>query len=500
MNGDATAVRAVGLGRRFGAQWALRGVDLELARGEVFGLLGPNGAGKTTTVRLLAALIAPSEGRAWVDGHDVVAEADAVRARIGVLTETPGLYERLTAVQNLQFFGRLHGLPLDVRRQRIERLLRLFELWDRRDGLVGTFSKGMKQKLAIARALLHEPSVLFLDEPTAALDPEAAFVVREAIAALKGQGRTIVLCTHNLDEAERLCDRIGFLRATLLRLDSPAGLRGPAGEAAIEVELAAPPPDGTLDRLRERPEVRSATLEHLTVEVQVHDVKRDTPGIVRAMADDGAAILGVHAHRASLEDVYFEVRAVRAPLVVAVIGRESREIVRNRLLVASIVLPPIVLTVAPVLLVALGLNAAPSLPADQVAQLVARHPSWVGLDGRQIVIAFAISQFLATFLILPAYIPLAIASYSIVGEKQTRSLEAVLSTPIRTSELLAGKAVAALVPGILASWLAYGTLLLLTALLVAPELVRVITDPAWLAGVLVLGPAIGLISVEAGMI
>ena len=137
--------------------------------------------------------------------------------------------------------------------------------------------------------------------------------MREAIAALKGQGRTIVLCTHNLDEAERLCDRIGFLRATLLRLDSPARLRGPAGEAAIEVELAAPPPDGTLDRLRERPEVRSATLEDLTVEVQVHDVKRDTPGIVRAMADDGAAILGVHAHRASLEDVYFEVMGARPP-------------------------------------------------------------------------------------------------------------------------------------------------------------------------------------------
>ena len=193
-------------------------------------------------------------------------------------------------------------------------------------------------------------------------------------------------------------------------------------------------------------------------------------------------------------------RAVRVSMVLAVIGREAREIVRNRLLVASILLPPILLTASPILLIAIGSSAAPSLPADQVAQLLAHHPTWVGLDGRQVVMAFAISQFLATFLILPAYIPLAIASYSIVGEKQTRSLEAVLSTPIRTSELLAGKAVAALVPGILASWLAYGTLLLLTAVLVAPELVRVITDPSWLAGVLVLGPAIGLISVEAGMI
>ncbi len=309
----AVAVRAVGLGRRFGAQWALRGVDLELERGEVFGLLGPNGAGKTTTVRLLSALIAPSEGRASIDGFDVVTEADAVRARIGVLTETPGLYERLTAAQNLAFFGRLHGLAPAVRQERMERLLRLFDLWDRRDGLVGTFSKGMKQKLAIARALLHEPSVLFLDEPTAALDPEAAFVVREAIAALKGQGRTIVLCTHNLDEAERLCDRIGFLRGTLLRLDSPARLRGLAGKAVLEVGLATALPTDLVERLRARPEVQGVEVAGLTLDLSVGDVHRDTPDLVRALVDGGAAIVGVQARTASLEDVYFEVMGARPP-------------------------------------------------------------------------------------------------------------------------------------------------------------------------------------------
>lgn len=193
-------------------------------------------------------------------------------------------------------------------------------------------------------------------------------------------------------------------------------------------------------------------------------------------------------------------RLIRGAMVGAVVRREAREIIRNRLLVFSIILPPVLLTASPILLIALGSHAAPALPADQMAQLIARHPSWSGLDSRQVVMAFAISQFLATFLILPAYIPLAIASYSIVGEKQTRSLEAVLSTPLRTSELLAGKAIAALVPGVLASWLAYATLLLLTAVLVAPELLPVITDGSWLAGVLVLGPAIGLISVEAGII
>jgi ABC-2 type transport system ATP-binding protein len=243
-DGQAPAIRIECLGRRFGDLWALRGVDLELAPGEVFGLLGPNGAGKTTTVRLLTSLIAPTEGRAWVDGYEVTTDADLVRARIGILTETPGLYDRLTATQNLDFFARLHGLDPTTRTERIERFMRLFELWDRRDDLAGTFSKGMKQKLAIARALIHEPSVVFLDEPTAALDPEAAFVVREAIASLRGAGRTIVLCTHNLDEAERLCDRIGFVRGGLLRVDSPTRLRGGDGNGGgpiLRVQLVEAP-------------------------------------------------------------------------------------------------------------------------------------------------------------------------------------------------------------------------------------------------------------------
>ena len=167
----APMIRAENLGRRFGQLWAIRNVNFELCAGEVFGLLGPNGAGKTTTVRLLTALIAPSEGRAWVDGLDVVERADEVRARIGLLTESPGLYERLTATQNLEFFGRLHQIPAAVRAERIERLLRLFDLWPLRDTLTGQFSKGMKQKLAIARAMLHDPAVLFFDEPTSALDP-----------------------------------------------------------------------------------------------------------------------------------------------------------------------------------------------------------------------------------------------------------------------------------------------------------------------------------------
>ena len=233
-------LRATGLGRRFGDLWAIRGMDLEVFRGEVLGLLGPNGAGKTTTVRVLTALIEPSEGRASVDGFDVVEHPEEVRARVGILTETPGLYDKLSATANLDFFGRLYGLDASTRAERIERYLRLFSLWDRRDDIAGTFSKGMKQKLAIARALLHDPAVVFLDEPTAALDPEAAYVVREAIEALRRSGRTIVLATHNLVEADRLCDRVAFVRGGLLRIDSPAGLRGSmAAGRGVDVGLAS---------------------------------------------------------------------------------------------------------------------------------------------------------------------------------------------------------------------------------------------------------------------
>ncbi len=306
-------IRAEGLGRRFGDFWAIRGLDFTLARGEVFGLLGPNGAGKTTTVRLLTALIAPSEGRAFVAGFDVSTSPEDARSRIGLLTEAPGLYERLSARQNLEFFGRLHGLTADVRADRIERLLRLFDLWDRRDALAATFSKGMKQKLAIARALLHEPSVLFFDEPTSGLDPEAAFIVREAIATLKATGRTIVLCTHNLDEAERLCDRVAFLRGEILRIDSPARLRTSAGTTTIVVTLADGIAPEILGGLRSQPGVLGIDGTGDEVRISVRDARRDTPPLVRALADAGVDVLGISATQATLESVYFDVMGARPP-------------------------------------------------------------------------------------------------------------------------------------------------------------------------------------------
>ena len=304
------ALTATGLGRRFDDRWAVRGVDLAVRRGEVLGLLGPNGAGKTTTVRMLTALIRPTEGTATVDGFDVREAPDAVRARVGILTETPGLYDKLPAIANLDFFGRLYGLAADLRAERIEHYLRLFSLWDRRDDVAGTFSKGMKQKLAIARALLHDPSVVFLDEPTAALDPEAAFVVREAIEKLQRAGRTIVLATHNLDEADRLCDRIAFVRGGLIRVDSPAALRAALGTRSLTVRLAAGASDEQIAAARGVAGVVAAGAADGVLRVGADDPETVAPGVVRALVANGADVVEVRPERPSLERIYFEIMGV----------------------------------------------------------------------------------------------------------------------------------------------------------------------------------------------
>ncbi|MGC8781519.1 MAG: ABC transporter ATP-binding protein [Anaerolineae bacterium] len=296
---------------------AVDGLDLEVNRGEVFGFLGPNGAGKTTTVRMLACLIAPSAGRAWVDGLEVGRANLAIQARVGLLTETPGLYERLSARANLEIFAELYDVQ-DVKGQ-VERYLRLLGLWERRDAEAGALSKGMKQKLAIARALLHEPPILFLDEPTAALDPEAAKTVRDFIATLRGQGRTIFLCTHNLDEAERLCDRIGVFRQRLIAVDTPDALRRQLFGRQTVVHLAPIAAEGPAqierlaDAVRRLPFVQSVTVlpaagdradDSDKLIIGLDDPALRNPTIVQALVAQGAQIRFVNELRHSLEDVY----------------------------------------------------------------------------------------------------------------------------------------------------------------------------------------------------
>src|SRR5216684_1361884 len=300
-------LRTERLTKRFERLTAVQDLDLEVLEGEVFGFLGPNGAGKTTTLRLLCALIAPTSGTAEVAGYRLGVDDAKIRASVGILTEQPGLYERQSAWENLIFYATLYGLPADVAIRQAERYLRLMGLWDRRGEATATFSRGMKQKMAIARAALHEPRILFLDEPTTGLDPDAAKTVREFIVALRGEGRTVFLCTHNLDEADRLCDRIAFFRHRVLRIADPDELRAELYGRATEIRLVPSPRPEDLERVRAVPGVREAHLENGSIIVEAPDPLRTNPLLVRALVDGGAEIAYVTERRAHLEDVYLRI-------------------------------------------------------------------------------------------------------------------------------------------------------------------------------------------------
>jgi len=303
----ATILRAEGLTKRFGGLTAVDALDLEVREGEVFGFLGPNGAGKTTTLRLFCALIAPTSGTAEIAGARLGRDDARIRATVGILTEQPGLYERQSAAQNLRFFGALYGLPRKVAAEQTDRYLRLMGLWDRRDEAVATFSRGMKQKVAIARAAMHEPRIVFLDEPTTGLDPDAAKTVREFIGRIRDEGRTVFLCTHNLDEADRLCDRIAFFRRKVLRLDTPAGLRAELYGQATEFRLVPRPREEDLVRVRAVDGVRSAVAEDGGIVVSSDDPLRTNPQVIRVLVAGGADVAYVTERRVPLEDVYLRI-------------------------------------------------------------------------------------------------------------------------------------------------------------------------------------------------
>src|SRR6059036_2096346 len=302
-----SVVRTEKLTKRFDRLVAVDGIDLEVREGEVFGFLGPNGAGKTTTLRLVCALIAPTSGTAEVAGYRLGVDDAKIRAAVGILTELPGLYERQSAWDNLIFYATLYGLAPSVARSQAERYLRLMGLWERRGEPVVTFSRGMKQKMAIARAALHEPRVLFLDEPTTGLDPDAAKTVREFIVALRGQGRTVFLCTHNLDEADRLCDRIAFFRQSVIRIDTPDHLRAELYGRATEIRLLPKPRAEDLARVQAVPGVHEAHLENGSIVVASADPLLTNPLLVRALVDGGAEIAFVTERKAHLEDVYLQI-------------------------------------------------------------------------------------------------------------------------------------------------------------------------------------------------
>ncbi len=291
------------LSKSFKSVVAVEDLSLDVREGEVFGFLGPNGAGKTTTVRMLTSLIGPTSGNATVNGFRVGQQDTDIRRSVGILTETPGMYDNLSAEYNLRIYANLYEVE-DVDGQ-VEKYLRMLGLWERRFDEAGTFSKGMKQKLAIARALLHEPRILFLDEPTSGLDPESAHLVREFIEELRKEGRTIFLCTHNLDEADRLCDRIGIFKTRLLVVDTPDKLREQLFGRKVIFHLRQAQ-ENMANGLRSFPFVREARCLDNKLVVTVDNPEERNPEMIRYLVNNGAEIQFVGELRHSLEDVYLQ--------------------------------------------------------------------------------------------------------------------------------------------------------------------------------------------------
>lgn len=300
----ALAVRTNGLSKQFGATLALDQLTLEIPQGIVFGFLGPNGSGKTTTIRLLLGLLEPTSGSAEVLGHDVRTAAAAIRERTGALLEHCGLYERLSAADNLDVYGRFWRIAPGARRARVKELLTHLDLWDRRDESVVKWSRGMKQKLAIARALLHRPELVFLDEPTAGLDPIAAVALRDQLLRLaESEGVTVFLTTHNLAEAERLCARVGVVRnGRLLAVAPPTQLGLTHGLPRVEI-IGMGLTEAHVAMLRALPGVVAARADGRCLSI---DLRRtaDVPAAVAALAAAGLQIEVVRNSAGSLEAAF----------------------------------------------------------------------------------------------------------------------------------------------------------------------------------------------------
>ncbi len=294
------------LTKKFDGLTAVDALTFRVQDGEVFGLLGPNGAGKTTTVRMLCCLISKTSGEARIGDYVVGSDVDSpkIRKMIGLVPDNVGLYENMTAYDNLDFYGQLYDLAEADRRANIRRFLEMLGLWEKRDVAAGTFSKGMKQKLAIARALVHEPEVLFLDEPTANLDPESAKTVRDFLLELKKQKKTIFLNTHNLDEAQRVCDRIAILNTRLMALGSPAELEQSVGGRKTIVQLAQVT-DAILDALRKLSVVNLAVDGNRLI-IDVADPEKENPAILRAIFEAGGVVQSASVSSSTLEDAYLK--------------------------------------------------------------------------------------------------------------------------------------------------------------------------------------------------
>ena len=303
---DPMAINIHALTRDFGRVRALDSLSLEVPAGIIFGFLGPNGAGKTTTIRMLLGLLEPTAGRAEVLGYDTRTQADRIRSQVGALLEHNGIYEQMSAEDNLEFYARAYLMPAIQWSRRIQELLTEVGLWERRKDLAGSWSRGMKQKLALARVLLHRPRLVLLDEPTAGLDVQAAVAVREHLSTLaEREGVTVFLTTHNMAEAEKICAQIAVIRqGRLVALGAPDELRAKTGRPQVVVSGQGFTAQA-LNLLRQRPEIESVEIQNHQLVIQMH-TDPDIPALIGLLAGEGVQVTEVRQGKASLEETYLQ--------------------------------------------------------------------------------------------------------------------------------------------------------------------------------------------------
>ena len=289
----------------FGSIKAVDNVTFDIKRGQVFSFLGPNGAGKTTTIRMLATLIRPTSGTITIDERNSLQNPEHIRSILGLLTETPGMYEKISAYENLEFFSSFYDRDKKAIKANIEKYLKMFDLWDRRNYPVKTYSKGMKQKLALARALVHEPKILFLDEPTAGLDPESAFMVRQFIETLqKDASTTVFLCTHNLEEAQNLSDIVCIIKNRIITISTLDELQKNSGKNTEIIFKNNPEKYKAI--FEQFSEKQSIEISGKRVVLNILDPQKTNPEMIKRLSDAGAEIIYFNSLKASLEQIYLD--------------------------------------------------------------------------------------------------------------------------------------------------------------------------------------------------
>ncbi len=291
--------------RKFEKITAVENISFQIKESEIFGFLGPNGAGKTTTIRMLSALIPPTSGKITIDNKNPQKDGEYIRSITGLLTESPGLYEKISAYDNLNYYSSFYNISEKKRKDNIKKYLKMFDLWDRKDDIAGTYSKGMKQKLALSRALIHEPKILFLDEPTAGLDPESAHMVRNFIESLQKEKTTVFLCTHNLEEASSLSDRVCIIKKKIIKIASLAELQ--KNKKSKEVDIIF---KGNTKKyikiLKQIKEISSIEASKNKINLFLKKPETINPIIIKKLVDCGAEILYFNEIKASLEEIYLD--------------------------------------------------------------------------------------------------------------------------------------------------------------------------------------------------